>query len=53
MGNLQPTAKPWERHLQSILSALVLGGVLWLGASAIDNGKTIAVMANDCLRNTA
>ena len=40
-------SKPWERHLQSILTPLVLVGIIWLGATAVDNAKTIAVMAND------
>ncbi len=40
----QPTAKPWERHLQSILTALVLAGILWLANTANENSRNIAIL---------
>ena len=41
----QKQSPPWERHLQSILTSLVLAGIIWLGSTANTNSKNLAVMA--------
>lgn len=41
----EQNAPTWERHIQSILTALVLAGVLWLANTANENAKQIGIMA--------
>lgn len=36
--------RPWERHMQTILSALVLGGIMWLANTTSETARQIAVM---------
>jgi hypothetical protein len=36
-----PSVRTWERHLQSVLTALVLAGILWLGNTANGNAQNI------------
>ena len=39
-----PGAKPWERHVQTILTALVFGGIMWLANTTNDNKYQIGIM---------
>lgn len=44
-GEEQKTVPAWERHIQSMLTALVLAGILWLADTANDNSTATQVMA--------
>lgn len=37
-------SRPWERHMQTILTALVLAGVMWLAQTTSDTARQLAVM---------
>lgn len=37
-------ARPWERHMQTVLTALVLAGVMWLAQTTNETAKQVAVM---------
>jgi len=39
-----PPSKPWERHVQTILTALILTGIVWLGNTTNENKYQLGIM---------